>query len=76
MSSEENMTDEEIEIQRAELKEELRLAQAESNRYVTGELRAGDDTPASPSGAQLAYENLKAAEVALHDFELDYPAMP
>jgi hypothetical protein len=70
------MTDDEIEIQRAQLKEDLRLTRAECDRFASAEPLPADHTSASPPGHQLAYENLKAAETALHDFEIEYPAMP
>jgi hypothetical protein len=70
------MTDDEIEVQRAQLKEDLRRAQAECDRFKSVEPLPADHTPASPPGFQLAYENLKAAQMALQDFEIEYPAMP
>ena len=70
------MTDEEIEVHRAKLKEDLRLAKEESNRVASAQRIPAEASPPGPAGSQLAYENLKAAEVALQDFEIDYPAMP
>ena len=70
------MTDEEIEIHRAELKEALRLAKEEIDRLASAQRTPAEASRPGPAGAQLAYENLKAAEVALEDFEIDYPAMP
>jgi hypothetical protein len=69
------MTDDEIEIQRAQLKEDLRLAREAYEPLINSEPLPPDHTPAGPGPAahQLAYENLKAAEMALHDFERDHP---
>lgn len=55
---------EEIEAQRAGLVEDVRRAKEESDRLGT-----------STDGSELAYENLKSAEVALHDFEVEHPSV-
>ena len=67
------MTSDEIEIQRARLKEDVRLAKLECDRYLSVEPLPADHTPTSPPGYQLAYENFRAAETALQDFEAQRP---
>jgi hypothetical protein len=71
------MTDNEIEIQRTQLKEDLRLAREAYKPLINSEPLPPDHTPAGPGPAadQLAYENFKRAETALEDFERDHPSI-
>lgn len=70
------MKDDEIEIGREQLKEELRIAQAEYEQLAAVEPKLSDPVGVAHPGIRLAFENLKAAETALHDFEVEFPPMP
>lgn len=69
------MADTEVEIRRAILKEDIRLARQAWDRFSSVEPLPGDQTPAAQPGRQLAYENLQSAEMALRDFEIEHPAV-
>jgi GAF domain-containing protein len=66
---------EEIEVERARLEEDLRSARKEYDRLLNSDLSPEDRAPdgLSAAGFELAFENLKAAEMALHDFEVEHP---
>ena len=66
---------EEIEVQRARLEEDLRSAREEFDRLQRSDLPPADRAPdgLSAAGSELAFENLKEAETALHDFEVEHP---
>jgi hypothetical protein len=70
------MRDEEIEIRRAQLKEDIRVARTEFDHLVKIEASSEERMSDHQAGRQLAFENVKAAETALLDFEAEYPMMP